>query len=72
MGVTKSNMSKVVRVSDDAIEIALKYGNNLSEGIRTMEKLIQHECKFDLSLIEVLIETKIREVVREELELLRY
>jgi|Deesub1362A_J573_1020465.scaffolds.fasta_scaffold00761_23 hypothetical protein len=65
-------MSKVVRLPEDAIEIALKYGTNLAEGIRTMDKLIQHECKFDLRAIEDLIETKIREVIREELEMLRY
>ena len=66
-------MSKVVRISEDALDIALKYGSNLSEGIRAMEKLIQHS---ELSVreitrsIENIIESKVREVIREELEMI--
>jgi hypothetical protein len=51
-------MSKVVRIQEDALEIALRYGNTLSEGIRAMESL----CKASMN------PEMIRSVVREELE----
>lgn len=55
--------SKVVRVQLDALETALRYGNSVSEGIRTMEKLLKEKDKkgdFDIEAIRI--------VVREELD----
>jgi len=63
-------MSKVVRVSEDVIEIALKYGKNLAEGVRTMDKLIQEYRNLDKKLAG-LIDTTVREAIREELEMLK-
>ncbi|RLI74687.1 hypothetical protein DRO97_05380 [Archaeoglobales archaeon] len=63
-------MSKVVRLPEDVIEIALKYGKNLAEGIRTMDKLLEEYKELDKKLADV-IETRIRDVIREELEMLR-
>ncbi|MBP2132727.1 hypothetical protein J2128_000648 [Methanomicrobium sp. W14] len=54
-------MSKVVRVQEDAIEITLKYGNSVSEGIRTMNKLLKKE-KHGIDPEDI------RTVIREELE----
>ncbi|WOF16111.1 hypothetical protein F1737_05020 [Methanoplanus sp. FWC-SCC4] len=54
-------MSKVTRIQEDAVEITLKYGNTISEGIRTMEKLLQKQKKG----IEI---EDVRMVIREELE----
>ena len=51
-------MSKVVRIQEDAFDIALKYGNTLSEGIRAMESL----CKASVN------PEMIRSIIREELE----
>lgn len=55
-------MSRVVRLNEDSIEIAMKYGKSISEGIRTMEKMIQQNKK---NLLDI---EDIRRVVREELE----
>ncbi len=55
-------MSKVVRISDDSIEIALRYGKSVSEGIRTMEKMMKNSSRQSIDLEDI------RMVVREELE----
>ena len=48
-------MSRVVRIDEEALEVALKYGKNLSLGVMKMEELIgKHE--------------KARRTIREELE----
>jgi hypothetical protein len=55
--------SKVVRVQLDALETALRYGNSIREGIRTMEKLLKEKDKkggFDIEAVRI--------VVREELD----
>ncbi len=58
-------MSRVVRIQEDAAEIALSYGPNISEGIRVMHALLskQRQCSFDIELI--------RQVMRDELERLQ-
>ena len=54
-------MSKVIRIQEDAEEIALKYGNSISEGIRTMEKILNKQKKgIDIE--------DVRLVIKEELE----
>ncbi|MBQ4415263.1 MAG: hypothetical protein II861_04120 [Methanomicrobium sp.] len=55
-------MSKVIRIQEDAEEIALSYGSNVSEGIRTMEKLLKKANKKDFDLEDI------RNVIRDELE----
>ncbi len=55
-------MSKVIRIQEDAEEIALAYGSNVSEGIRTMEKLIKKANKKEFDLEDI------RNVIRDELE----
>jgi len=55
-------MSKVIRIQEDAEEIALSYGANVSEGIRTMEKLLRKANKKDFDLEDI------RNVIRDELE----
>lgn len=61
-------MSKVVRIDEEALEIALKYGKNLSAGIMKMEELLkkQEKAKRDYTAIEEMI----RRTIREELEML--
>ena len=59
---TISEMSKVIRIQEDAEEIALSYGTNVSEGIRTMEKLLRKANKKDFDLEDI------RNVIRDELE----
>jgi hypothetical protein len=58
-------MSRVVRIQDDAAEIALDYGPTISEGIRVMHALLQKQkrCSFDLEAV--------RSVIRDELESLQ-
>ncbi len=58
-------MSRVMRIQQDAAEIALTYGPTISEGIRVMHALLQkpQRCSFDLEAI--------RTVVRDELESLQ-
>lgn len=63
-------MSKVVRISEDALEITLKYGKNPSEGIRLMERLIQDRENTMGEMKD--LEVKIRDIIREELDMLRY
>ena len=55
-------MSKVVRLSEDSIEIALRYGKSVSEGIRTMEKMMKNSSRQSIDLEDI------RMIVREELE----
>jgi len=55
-------MSKVIRIQEDAEEIALSYGASVSEGIRTMEKLLRKANKKDFDLEDI------RNVIRDELE----
>ncbi|MCM2466726.1 hypothetical protein [Methanoculleus oceani] len=61
-------MSRVVRIDEGALEVALKYGKNLSLGIMQMEEMIgKHEkAKRDYTAIEEMV----RRTVREELEVL--
>lgn len=55
------HMSKVIRIQEDAIEVALQYGKSVSEGIRTMEKLLKKQ-KTGVEIEDIRI------AVREELE----
>ncbi|MDD2472571.1 MULTISPECIES: hypothetical protein [unclassified Methanoculleus] len=61
-------MSKVVRIDEGALEVALQYGKNLSLGIMKMEELLekQEKAKRDYTAIEEMV----RRTVREELEVL--
>jgi uncharacterized protein (DUF58 family) len=61
-------MSKVVRVNEEALEVALQYGKNLSAGIMKMEELLkkQEKAKRDYTAIEEMI----RRTIREELDAL--
>ena len=61
-------MSKVVRIDEEALEVALKYGKNLSQGVMKMEEMIeQHrKAKRDYNAIEEMV----RRTIREELEVL--
>ncbi len=61
-------MSRVVRIDEEALEVALRYGKNLSLGIMKMEEMIgKHEkAKRDYTAIEEMV----RRTVREELEVL--
>lgn len=61
-------MSKVVRIDEEALEVALKYGKSLSAGIMKMEELLkkQEKAKRDYTAIEEMI----RRTIREELEML--
>jgi hypothetical protein len=64
-------MSKVVRIDEEALAIALTYGETLSKGIMKMEDVIgRHEkAKKDYTAVERMI----RQTIREELEsLTRY
>jgi len=54
-------MSQVVRIQEDAKEIALKYGPSISEGIRVMERTIRRQ-KRPLDIEDI------RLAIREELE----
>ncbi|WP_292364423.1 MULTISPECIES: hypothetical protein [unclassified Methanoculleus] len=61
-------MSRVVRVDEEALEVALRYGKNLSLGIMKMEEMLkkQEKAKRDYTAIEEMV----RRAVREELEML--
>lgn len=60
-------MSRVIRIQEDAEEIALRYGPSVSEGIRVMERLIR---QYDRRGMDPGV---IRDIIREELEaLVRY
>ena len=55
-------MSKVVRIQEDAIAIALSYGPTISEGIRVMEARLKRAERNQVDT------EAIRMVLREELE----
>lgn len=59
-------MSKVVRINEEALEVALQYGKNLSAGIMKMEELLkkQEKARRDYTAIEEMV----RRTIREELE----
>lgn len=61
-------MSRVVRIDEEALEVALKYGKNLSQGVMKMEEMIEKHRKSrrDYNAIEEMI----RRTIREELEVL--
>jgi len=56
-------MSRVVRVDEEALEVALRYGKNLSEGIMKMEEMLkkQEKAKRDYTNIEEMVRRTIRE-----------
>ncbi len=58
--------TKVVRISDDAIEITSRYAKDISEGIRMMQKLIDEKNTppIDLKALEKMM----RNCISEELE----
>ncbi len=61
-------MSRVVRIDEEALEVALQYGKNLSLGIMKMEEMLkkQEKAKRDYTAIEEMV----RRTIREELEAL--
>jgi len=61
-------MSRVVRVDEEALEVALQYGKNLSAGIMKMEEMLnkQEKARRDYTAIE----ERVRRAVREELDML--
>jgi low affinity Fe/Cu permease len=61
-------MSRVVRIDEEALEVALQYGKNLSAGIMKMEEMLkkQEKAKRDYTAIEEMV----RRTIREELEVL--
>jgi len=61
-------MSRVVRVDEEALEVALQYGKNLSAGIMKMEEMLkkQEKARRDYTAIEEMV----RRTIREELEML--
>ena len=61
-------MSRVVRINEEALEVALQNGKNLSAGIMKMEELLkkQEKAKRDYTNIEEMV----RRTIREELEAL--
>ncbi|MCK9299345.1 hypothetical protein HL657_10570 [Methanoculleus sp. YWC-01] len=61
-------MSRVVRVDEEALEVALQYGKNLSVGIMKMEEMLkkQEKARRDYTAIEEMV----RRAVREELDML--
>ncbi|MFA5398115.1 MAG: hypothetical protein WC346_19035 [Methanogenium sp.] len=58
----RSTMSRVVRIQEDAIDIALTYGPTISEGIRAMEVRLKRAERNQLDIEAVRI------AIREELE----
>lgn len=60
--------TKVVRLDEDAIEICLKYGKTISEGVRNMEKKISLEKNL---LDPKSLERMIRSAIQDELEVLQ-
>jgi len=58
--------TKVVRVSEDAIEITSRYAKDISEGIRMMQKLIDEKNTppVDMKALEKMM----RNCISEELE----
>lgn len=58
--------TKVVRISEDAIEITSRYAKDISEGVRMMQKLIDEKNTppIDLKALEKMM----RNCISEELE----
>ncbi len=58
--------TKVVRVSEDALEITGRYAKDISEAIRMMQKLIEEKDRpqIDMKALEKLM----RNCISEELE----
>ena len=58
--------TKVVRVSEDALEVTGRYAKDISEAIRMMQKLIEEKDKpqIDMKALEKLM----RNCISEELE----
>ena len=58
--------TKVVRISEDAIEITSRYANDISEGIRMMQKLIEEKSTppIDMKALEKMM----RNCIAEEFE----
>ncbi|MDO8841834.1 hypothetical protein [Methanocalculus sp.] len=66
-------MSRVVRISEDAYEIATAYGSGLSEGIRMMDAIIRELRTTGRSPLDVKeIERMVRSAVRDEIESVVY
>ncbi|MDO9539043.1 MAG: hypothetical protein Q7J09_03425 [Methanocalculus sp.] len=66
-------MSRVVRISEDAYEIATAYGSGLSEGIRMMDAIIRELRTTGRSPLDVKeIERIVRSAVRDEIESVVY
>ncbi|ABN07004.1 hypothetical protein Mlab_0833 [Methanocorpusculum labreanum Z] len=61
-----SMATKVVRVSEDAIEITGRYAKDISEGIRMMQKLIEEKStpQIDMKALEKMM----RDCIAEEFE----
>ncbi|NLA37833.1 MAG: hypothetical protein GX882_00310 [Methanomicrobiales archaeon] len=59
-------MSRVVRIDEEALEVALRYGKNLSLGVMRMEETIRRHEKMNRDYNA--IEEMIRRAIREELE----
>ena len=66
-------MSRVVRISDDAFEIAASYGSTLSEAIRMMDTLIRELRRTERTQLDPKeIERMVRSAVRDEIETVMY
>jgi hypothetical protein len=66
-------MSRVVRISEDAYEIATAYGSGLSEGIRMMDAIIRELRTTGRSPLDLKeIERMVRSAVRDEIESVVY
>lgn len=67
------SMSRVVRISEDAYEIATAYGSGLSEGIRMMDAIIRELRTTGRSPLDLKeIERMVRSAVRDEIESVVY
>jgi hypothetical protein len=61
-------MSRVVRIDEEALTIALGYGDSLSAGVKKMEEIIRRTEKARVEYEK--IERMIRTTIQEELETL--
>ncbi|MDN7026241.1 hypothetical protein FGU65_15405 [Methanoculleus sp. FWC-SCC1] len=61
-------MSRVVRIDEEALAIALGYGDSLSAGVKKMEEIIRRTEKARTEYEK--IERMIRTTIQEELEAL--
>lgn len=60
--------TKVVRLDEDAVEICLRHGKTISEGIRNMERKLSSEKN---SIDPKSLEKMIRSAIQDELEVLQ-